>query len=110
MNKSKIANILHLFYSYTSQIVDEHDAPDFVNLADAIDDPDNEVVFMGWEDKDGEEYRIKFTERGLSNARVEDGNLVMEDNEGDEITIAFMESRKLSLVAEDTDWLSLKPH
>jgi hypothetical protein len=33
--------------------------------------------------------------------------LVMEDTEGDEITIAFMETRKHSLVAEEIDWLVL---
>lgn len=102
MNTSKIANILHLFYLYRPHI-DGH-ATDIVNISDALNQPDNEVLYLGWE---GEEYRIKFTEWGLSNARVEDENLVMEDTEGDEITIAFMETRKHSLVAEEIDWLSL---
>lgn len=105
MNKSKIANILHLFYSYRPYVVNDRVTPDIVNIADALDDPDNEVVYLGWADAEDQYYRIKFTERGLSNARVSDGNLVMENNEGDEITIEFNElvSRKLSLVAEDID-------
>lgn len=103
MNKSKIANILHLFYSYRPYVVNDSVTPDIVNISDALDDEDNEVVYLGWDDSEGWEYRIKFDERGLSNARVEDGNLVMEDTEGDEVTIVFMESRKHSLVAEDLD-------
>jgi len=125
MNTSKIANILHLFYSYRPYVVNDSVTPDIVNIADALDEPDNEVVYLGWEDGEGLEYRIKFTEDGLSNAVVKDGNLVMtdnegdeieiafirwfipawlgcrRDNEGDEIEIAFMESRKHSLVSED---------
>lgn len=103
MNKSKIANILHLFYSYRPYVVNNSVTPDIVNISDALDDEGNEVVYLGWDDSEGLEYRIKFDEEGLSNARVVDGNLVMEDTEGDEITIVFMESRKHSLVAEDID-------
>lgn len=104
MNTSKIANILHLFDSYRPYVVNESVTPDIVNIADALDEPDNEVVYLGWEDDDGFEYRLKFTENGLSNAVIKDGNLVMmDDDEGDEITIAFMETRKYSLVSEDID-------
>lgn len=108
MNTSKIANILHLFYSYRPYVVNDSVTPNIVNISDILDDEDNEVVYLGWDGDRGEEYRIKFDERGLSNARVEDGNLVMEDTEGDEITIVFMESRKHSLVAEDLDWFYIK--
>ena len=103
MNKSKIANILHLFGSYATYVVSDNVTPDVVNIANVRNDAGNEVVYLGWDDSDGLEYRIKFTEEGLSEARVADGNLVMEDTEGDEITIAFMESRKYSLVDEDID-------
>ena len=102
VNDSVTPNILHLFYSYRPYVVNDSVTPNIVNISDILDDEDNEVVYLGWGDE-GLEYRIKFDEEGLSNARVEDGNLVMEDTEGDEIVIAFMESRKLSLVAEDID-------
>jgi len=46
-------------------------------------------VYLSWEGSDGEEYRIKFDESGLSNARVKDGNLIVEDTEGDEIELTF---------------------
>ena len=103
MNKSKIANILHLFGSYATYVVSDNVTPDVVNIANVRNEAGNEVVYLGWDDSEGLEYRIKFTEEGLSEARVVDGNLVMEDTEGDEITIAFMESRKYSLVDEDID-------
>ena len=103
MNKSKIANILHLFGSYATYVVSDNVTPDVVNIANVRNEAGNEVVYLGWNDNEGLEYRIKFTEEGLSEARVADGNLVMEDTEGDEITIAFMESRKYSLVDEDID-------
>ena len=105
MNKSKIANILHLFGSYATYVVGDNVTPDVVNIANVRNEAGNEVVYLGWDDSDeyGLEYHIKFTEEGLSEARVADGNLVMEDTEGDDITIAFMESRKYSLVDEDID-------
>jgi hypothetical protein len=103
MNKSKIANILHLFGSYATYVVSDNVIPDVVNIANVRNEAGNEVVYLGWDDSEGLEYRIKFTEEGLSEARVADGNLVMEDTEGDEITIAFMESRKYSLVDENID-------
>lgn len=102
MNKSKIANILHLFGSYATYVVSDNVTPDVVNIANVRNEAGNEVVYLGWNDREMK-YRIKFTEEGLSEARVADGNLVMEDTEGDEITIAFMESRKYSLVDEDID-------
>jgi len=102
VNTSKIANILHLFNSHHP--IDVYDRGVLiVKIYDSISEPDNEVVCLTRNGKHGEDYRVKFTKQGLSNARVEDGNLVMEDTEGDEITIAFMETRKHSLVAEDID-------
>jgi hypothetical protein len=103
MNKSKIANILHLFGLYQPYVVEDNVRPDVVNVANVRNEASNEVVYLGWDNSEGLECCIKFTEEGLSEARVADGNLVMEDDEGYEITIAFMESRKYSLVAEDID-------
>lgn len=103
MNTSKIANILHLFGSYQPYVVNDHVTPDVVNIANVRNEAGNEVVYLGWDDSEGLEYRIKFDEEGLSEAHVIDGNLVMEDTEGEEVTIAFMETRKHSLVAEDID-------
>ena len=90
MNKNKIRTILNLFRNYQVWINKDYffyiDNVN-VNLAEVEFEPNNEVVYLFWEGSDGEEYRIKFDESGLSNARVKDGNLIIEDTEGDEIEI-----------------------
>jgi hypothetical protein len=91
MNKDKIKIILGLFRNYQVWINQDFFYIDNVNvnLAEVEFEPNNEVVYLSWEGSDGEEYRIKFDESGLSNARVKDGNLIIEDTEGDEIELTF---------------------
>ena len=74
-----------------------------VSLSDVVHNPHNEVVYLGWEGERGEEYRIIFNEEGLSNASIKDGNLVIEDTEGDDIEISFTETKKHYLVIEEID-------
>lgn len=58
-----------------------------------IDDPDNEVVYVGWKEN-GLDYSVVFTERGLENAEEikEDGShshFVIEDSEGYPTKVKF---------------------
>ena len=100
MNKNKIRTILNLFRNYQVWINKDYffyiDNVN-VNLAEVEFEPNNEVVYLFWEGSDGEEYRIKFDEAGLSNARVKDGNLIIEDTEGDEIEITFNKPTKYAI-------------
>lgn len=100
MNKNKIRTILNLFRNY--QVCLHKDYFFYidnvnVNLAEVEFEPNNEVVYLSWEGSDGEEYRIKFDESGLSNARIKDGNLIIEDTEGDEIEITFNKLTKYAV-------------
>ena len=54
---------------------------------EAIGDPDNQVVYISWHDAEGQQFAVILTEKGLSEAHVEDDLIVLEDHEGEEVTI-----------------------
>ena len=92
MNTNKI---LGLFDKYRVVIVKINGVvkDQLVNISDPSDvigESDNEVLYLGWLDKDVYEYNAKFSEGGLDGAIINDnGNLVMKDIEGDSIEIEF---------------------
>lgn len=90
MNSSKIHKILNLF---SAKLI-VHIINDGVNISriaveDVKGDPDNEVLYIGWDGEDGEEYVAKFTEQSLNDVAIYNGNLVIVDSEGDDVEIAF---------------------
>ena len=110
MNKNKIDKILGLFDKYRAVIVKVNgvEKDELVTIAspsDVIGESDNEVLYLGWFDEDGDEYKItKFSEGGLDGAIINDnGNLVVQDTEGDSIEIQFQEIRKVSLVIQNIE-------
>jgi hypothetical protein len=101
MNTNKI---LGLFDKYRVVIVKEDELVTIVSPSDVIGESDNEVLYLGWFGEDGEEYSIKFSEGGLDGAIINDnGNLVMEDTEGDSIEIEFQVIKSIKLGIEDID-------
>jgi hypothetical protein len=101
MNTNKI---LGLFDKYRVVIVKEDELVTIVSPSDVIGEFDNEVLYLGWFGEDGEEYSIKFSEGGLDGAIINDnGNLVMEDTEGDSIEIEFQVIKSIKLGIEDID-------
>ena len=109
MNTNKI---LGLFDKYRVVIVKVNgvEKDELVTIAspspsDVIGESDNEVLYLGWFDEDGDEYKItKFSEGGLDGAIINDnGNLVMEDTEGDSIEIKFQVIKSIKLGIEDID-------
>ena len=109
MNKNKIDKILGLFDKYRVVIVKVNgvEKDELVTIAspsDVIGESDNEVLYLGWFDEDGDEYNTKFSEGGLDGAIINDnGNLVMEDTEGDSIEIEFQVIKSIKLGIEDID-------
>ena len=96
MNTNKI---LGLFDKYRVVIVKVNgvEKDELVTIAspsDVIGESDNEVLYVEY----GDEYSIKFSEGGLDGAIINDnGNLVMEDTEGDSIEIEFQVIKSINL-------------
>jgi hypothetical protein len=103
MNTGKINNILALFDEYRVCIPNEDAIVKIVSKSDVVGEFDNEVLYLGWESEDGDEYCVKFSEDGLNGAVVSNGMLVMEDIEGDDIVIEFQEIKMHYLVSEELD-------
>lgn len=110
MNKNKIDKILGLFDKYRVVIVkingvEKDELVTIASPSDVIGESDNEVLYLGWFDEDGDEYKItKFSEGGLDGPIINDnGNLVVQDTEGDSIEIQFQEIRKVSLVIQNIE-------
>ncbi len=86
---NKIQSILGLFDK--AQVVTVDDSPYLhsVSVAEINGQPDNEVVLATWHDEDYE-YCVKFTEEGLSKAKLlPSGILTLPDHEGNECNVAF---------------------
>jgi len=103
MNTGKINNILALFDNYRVCLRSEDAIATIVSKSDVVGEFDNEVLYLGWESEDGDEYCVKFSEGGLNGAVVSNGMLVMEDIEGDDIEIEFQEIKMHYLVSEELD-------
>ena len=103
MNTGKINNILALFDKYRVCLRNEDSIATIVSKSDVVGEFDNEVLYLGWESEDGDEYCVKFNEDGLNGAFVKNGMLVMEDIEGDDIEIEFQEIKMHYLVSEELD-------
>jgi hypothetical protein len=100
INATKVRNILNLIANCEVYIVNEDVCAEIVNESHVINDADNEVLYLGWENY-GNDYRIKFTEEGLNNAIVENGNLIIADNEGDIIKLMLYKRIKQNITTED---------
>ena len=100
MNTNKI---LDLFAKYRAVIVNENNVEkdELVTIKitnDVIGESDNEVLYLEY----GDEYNSKFSEDGLNGAIINDnGNLVMEDTEGDSIEFEFQIIKSIHLADFD---------
>jgi hypothetical protein len=107
MNTNKIKKILGLFDKYEVLLVTANDMleNDIVMIAspsDVIGESDNDVLYL---ELIGD-YSITFSESGLNGASTNDnGNLEMEDTEGDNYEFKFQELKfkSINLVNEDID-------
>lgn len=85
---NKVKNIVPMFSGdYIVDIVGVVDDV-IVSVSEVTGNSDNEILYIGWE-SDGRLHNMKFTEGNLSKALLTGGNLVMEDSEGDEVTLHF---------------------
>ena len=102
INANKVRNILNLIHSGNNDvyIVNEDAYADIVSESAITNDGDNEVLYLGWQIH-GNDYRIKFTEDGLNDAVIEDGDLVIEDTDGDSIKLMLYQRIKRNITVND---------
>lgn len=61
-----------------------------VKPSEVTGDGNNEIIHLGWNDNSsGKLYMVKFTEENVSKAILDDHNLVIENTEGDLLTLHF---------------------
>ncbi len=103
MSATKIKRILSLFENDERVVhIIGHNTVDVINTSDILGKNDNEVLYLGYSDGD-EDYSFKFTEQGIADAKIVNGNLVMDDHEGDEVAIGFLEYVKYNLYQQDIE-------
>ena len=90
---NKVKNILPMFSGdYTIDIVNVKDdvIVSSVKPSEITGDNNNEIIHLGWtDDISGKLYMVKFTEENVSKSILDDHNLVMENTEGDLLTLHF---------------------
>jgi hypothetical protein len=92
MNIDKINYILSLFANneYFVHLLNPTIVVEQVYTYNIINgDPLNELVALRW-NEDNLEFGIQFTEAGFDSARLNNGNLIIEDSEGNDVEIQFL--------------------
>ena len=75
-----------------SQVEVDGQKVDTISLSEITGDPGNEVVLALWQNDDGKECSVKFTEKNLSEAIWVRYTLHLEDSEGEPTKIRFYDS------------------
>ena len=57
----------------------------------ALGDPENQVVYLTWEDDDGYLSNTILTEQGLNDAKVSSNSIILNDYEGEEVHLRLWE-------------------
>ncbi len=90
---SKLNKIISLFDRFSAFLI-EADA----GVTDVS--PYNEGLEIETQDSEGRIYSVKVNEAGIAGARIVNGNLIIEDVEGDEAEFSFKETKRLLLTNE----------
>ena len=97
MNTNKILGLFDM-YRVTIVKVNDVEKDELVTFAGPSDESDNAVLYLEY----GDEYNIKFSKGGLDGAIINDnGNLVMEDTDGDSIEFEYQEIKSIHLADFD---------
>lgn len=67
-----------------------------VNSDEWKDDPENEVLYFGWEEE-GQEYSEQLTEDDLNNATIDNGDIVIPDAPDEQDGVYFDRDIRISL-------------
>jgi len=57
----------------------------------ALGDPENQVVYLTWEDDNGYLSNTILTEQGLNDAKVSSNSIILNDYEGEEVHLRLWE-------------------
>ena len=79
-------------------VIVNRDALMYPSFDDLTGDDDNEFLYLGWMDSDGLEYRIKCVEGNNQNVEVENGNLILIDDEGEPFELTLLNANKIENV------------
>lgn len=92
MNNKKITSLYNQIECADSILSVDNGVTVKASVADIEGKPDNEVIYLSWEDEVGNEFNVKITEEGLNNSSINDkGEIVLIDSEGDEFAILLYE-------------------
>lgn len=76
-----------------SAVIVDDNAVTYPTLDVFTGEPDNEWLFIKWENDEGQEFSVKFNERAAP--KISGGKLVMVDHEGEETTITLLQVWRL---------------
>lgn len=66
----------------------------YPSVEDLNDDDDNEFLYLGWTD-DGLDYSMKVEEGNNRSVKIEDNQMILVDDEGDEFSLTLLTTMKL---------------
>jgi len=98
INKVKVENLVsQLQVADQIEVVGETETA-AMNWDDAepIGDPENQLIYLSWENDDGYLYNTILTEQGLNDAQVSENSIILVDYEGEEIHLRLWERKPMT--------------
>jgi hypothetical protein len=84
---NKLQKLLRLIENVACVTCEDSPLLNSVQVDNIIDESDNEVLLINWYDDEGQEFVVKFTEEGLSKAKIVGHSIFAKDHEGEESQI-----------------------
>lgn len=107
--KIKLIDAINLIQLSSAVIIESEPSKPVVyaTIADIEDDPENEFLYLGWEEEEGQGHRIIFIEENNQEVEIENSYMLLEDEDGGKVELKLLFPQNLEKILTSQIYLSL---
>jgi hypothetical protein len=98
MNKTKIESLLNQIEASPMVTVDDSPMLHSCDVSESTGQEENHVLYINWVNGEGQDFSVKFTESGLSEAIIKDNKISLPDSDGEPSEIRLYDIQPLPIV------------